>query len=323
MRVVDKIDHVCRVKNYSPNTAKVYRKWAQEYMRFCRLPDGTWRHPDTLGVDEVTAFISHLATRRNVAASTQNQALQALLFLYRQVLGIEIDDVQAVRAKRPKYIPAVLSASECLAVLQQLDGTNRLAAELMYGGGLRVSEVFALRVKDIDIARRRLHIRQSKGAKDRLTMLPHTLVSRLQRQLEYVTELHRQDTAAGVARVELPAAFERKSPGAASQLAWYWLLPSAVLSKCPRTQRVGRHHLQPSTVQRAVPIAAIRAGIHKRVTCHTMRHSFATHLIESGVSINQLKDLLGHSDIRTTEIYLHCQQDPATVVLSPLDRLSA
>lgn len=322
MKLLDQIEQVCDVKKYSRKTATAYRGWAERYCRFLKQQAGEWVHPKDSGTEDVEAFLTHLAVGQKVAASTQNQALCALLFLYRHVLQIEIGKLDAVRAKRGKFLPTVLAPQEVTALLQQMAGTNRLAAELMYGAGLRVSEVFGARIKDVDFGNRVIHVRQSKGAKDRKVMLPPACVSGLQRQIAHVEQLHAEDMELGLNRVELPAAFARKSNTASGDLLWYWVFASNVRSRHPAEGWIGRYHLQECGVQKAIKLATARAGIRKRVTCHTLRHSFATHLLESGASIEQVRDLLGHKDISTTQIYLHCTRPAAAAVLSPLEMLA-
>lgn len=322
MKLLDQVDQVCEVKKYSRKTAKAYRGWAERFCRFLKQQSGEWVHPKDKGTEDVEAFLTHLAVREKVAASTQNQALCALLFLYRNVLQVDIGKLDAVRAKRGQFLPTVLAPDEVSQLLQQLAGTNRLAAELMYGAGLRVSEVFDLRIKNVDFGNRVIHVRQSKGAKDRKVMLPPVCVAGLQRQIAHVEQLHAEDRELGLNRVELPAAFARKSNTASGDLLWYWIFASNVRSRHPSEGWVGRYHLQECGVQKAIKLAAAKAGIRKRVTCHTLRHSFATHLLESGASIEQVRDLLGHKDISTTQIYLHCTRPAASAVLSPLETLT-
>ena len=322
MKILDQITECCRVKKYSPNTAKTYRKWAEDFLRWIRRERGEWVHPLQLGTEDVEAFLTHLATRQRVAASTQNQALSALLFLFRSVVDVDIGDLNAVRAKRSQFIPSVLDQTEVRELLSYLHGTDRLACELMYGAGLRVSEVFELRIKDVDLIRRTIHVRQSKGAKDRIVMLRTPAIKSIRQQRDQVRDLHADDVAHGCNRVELPKAFHRKSATASGSLNWYWLFCSRERSRHPTDGWLGRYHLQPSTVQRSIVLAAARAGIHKRVTCHTLRHSFATNLLENGASIEQVRDLLGHSDIRTTQKYLHCTRPASLSVVSPLERIA-
>jgi integron integrase len=323
VKLQEKMSAVRKAKHLAVNTEKTYWRWTEDYLRWARRRNGgEWIAPERLGTEDVTEYLTWLATRRKVAANTQNQALNALLFLYRDVLRIEIGNLNAVRAKRSTYIPTVLDQSEVRELLPHLSGTDRLACELMYGAGLRVSEVFDLRLKDVDLIRLQIHVRQAKGGKDRIVMLPPSAVKALREQAAYVRRLYDEDVADGANRVELPDAFERKSPAASGSLNWYWLFASPVRSRHPTEGWIGRYHLQPSGVQRSIVVAAARAGIRKRVTCHTLRHSFATNLLENGASIEQVRDLLGHSDVRTTQIYLHCTRSPAEHIVSPLERIA-
>ena len=277
-----------------------------------------------MGGPEVSDFLSYLATERNVAASTQNQALSALLFLYTKVLGIELpwmDDM--VRAKRPVRLPTVLNETEVRALLLQLRGTAWIMVSLLYGAGLRQFECLKLRVKDIDFAYRQLFVRDAKGGKDRVTMLPESLVQPLQAHLGKVRELHCKDLATGHGEVWLPHALSRKYPKAGYQWAWQFVFPSGKLSADPESGVIRRHHVYPDTLGRAVKRAAHAAHIMKPVSCHTLRHSFATHLLQSGQDIRTVQELLGHASVETTMIYTHVMNKGARGVMSPLERLSA
>ena len=318
----DDLFDACRTRHYSRNTAETYWGWSQRFLRWKKQQAGQWVHPSKLDERDVTAYLSHLAIDRRVAASTQNQALNSLLFLFGQVIGQPLGNIDAVRAKRPQRVPTVLSVDEVVRLLDQLSGLDLLAAELMYGAGLRVGEVFAMRIQDVDFGRRKLTIRQAKGAKDRETMLPQAAVAGLKRQIATVSLWHAEDLRRGRANVDLPGAFIRKSPRSASERGWYFVFASERLSISPETGKVGRWHQQPDRAQKSVRIAARASGIVKRVTCHTLRHSLATHFLEHGNSIEQLRILLGHNDIRTTQIYLHCVASPAEVCCSPLARLA-
>jgi integron integrase len=272
--------------------------------------------------EEVNQFVTHLATERGVSASTQGQALSALLFLYRRVLGRDLGELgPLVRARRPERLPIVLSVDEVEAVLARLQGDTWLMASLMYGSGLRLSECIRLRVQHVDFERRAVFVRDGKGAKDRETMLSGALVGPLQRHLERVKQVHDQDLADGFGRVQLPEALARKYPAASTEWAWQWVFPQRRRWRDRKTSRQGRHHIDPSVPQRAVKDAVRKAGITKAASCHTFRHSFATHLLESGVSIRTVQELLGHSDLKTTMIYTHVLQHGPAGVQSPLDRL--
>jgi integron integrase len=280
------------------------------------------RHPSEMGAVEVTAFLNWLATERNVAAATQNQALNGLLFLYKHVLGRELPWFEGlVRAKRPVRLPTVLSEAEVRRLLAQLDGFKWMMASLLYGAGLRLQECLMLRVKDMDFAYRQIVVRDGKGGKDRVTVLPENVVQPLQVHLGRVRGLHQRDLQEGYGEVWLPHALARKYPRAGLEWGWQFVFPSKNRSPDPETGMIRRHHVYPDTVQRAVTRAAKAAQIMKPVGCHTLRHSFATHLLESGYDIRTVQELLGHSDVSTTMIYTHVMNKGARGVKSPLDRL--
>jgi integron integrase len=304
-----------RRRHYSHRTEKAYVGWCGRFL--CGLP----RHlpPADAGVDDVRRFLTRLAMGR-CAASTQNQAFSALLFLFREVLKREMVGLEdVVRAKRPELMPQVLARAEVSSVLSHLRGTTWLMASLMYGSGLRVLECCRLRVKDVDLERGELTVRDGKGAKDRVTVLPGRLVDPLRRQMELARELHGHDLAQGLGSVALPHAFDRKSPTAARQWAWQWVFPAQRHHLHAPTGELRRHHLHESVVQRAFTEAVRASGITKRASCHTLRHSFATHLLEDGYDIRTIQELLGHSDVSTTMIYTHVLNRGGRGVRSPLD----
>jgi integron integrase len=303
----------------SLRTEKAYVSWARRFIVFHRK-----RHPADMGPVEITAFLSALATKGNVSASTQNQALAALLFLYRVVLGQDVPWLdELVRAKRSVHLPVVMSREEIETMLGELRGMPQLMAVLLYGAGLRLLECARLRVKDVDFGRRQLVVRAGKGDRDRVSVLPAVARDALRRHLERVARLHRDDVAAGAGWVELPFAVRRKYLGAGRDWSWQWVFPATRTYRHSETGQIRRHHLHETVVQRAVRLAAVRAGISKRVTCHTFRHSFATHLLEDGYDIRTVQALLGHRDVRTTMIYTHVLERGPAGVISPVDRLLA
>ncbi|MCK4470914.1 MAG: integron integrase [Anaerolineae bacterium] len=296
-------------------TEQAYVNWIKRYILFHDK-----RHPREMGAAEIEAFLTYLAVDRNVAASTQNQALSALLFLYRQVLKQDlVGSIDSVRAKRPKRLPTVLTKEETLRVIGFLSGTHQLMAKLLYGSGLRLMECVRLRVKDVDFAQRQIIVRDGKGMKDRVTMLPDVLIQRLREHLQHTRHIHEDDLAKGYGSVYLPFALERKYPNADREWLWQYVFPATRLSTDPRTGITRRHHINESSLQKAVRRAAKRAGIDKRVTCHTFRHSFATHLLEDGYDIRTVQELLGHKDVKTTMIYTHVLNRGPLAVRSPLD----
>ena len=317
-RLLDQVRARIRVKHYSIRTEQAYLDWIRRFIRHFGK-----RHPKDMGAEEIAAFLSHLAVAGRVSASTQNQAKSALLFLYKEVLAFELPWLNKVEsAKAPKRLPVVLTRDEVMAVLSRLEGGHSLIARLLYGTGLRIMECLRLRVKDIDFARNEILVRDGKGAKDRITMLPESLAAVLQEHLARVRELHRQDIEAGYGEVYLPYALDRKYPAAGREWMWQYVFPSASLSVDPRSGVVRRHHVQDQAVQRAIRQAVRDAGVNKPATPHTLRHSFATHLLESGYDIRTVQELLGHSDVSTTMIYTHVLNRGGRGVASPLDRLA-
>jgi integron integrase len=316
-KLLDQVRDVIRRKHYSIRTEETYVRWIKRYILFHDK-----RHPKDMGSFEIETFLTHLAVDENVAASTQNQAFNALLFLYREVLHQELEgDVNAIRAKRPKRLPTVLTREEARSVIKMLSGVHLLMAQLLYGSGLRLMECVRLRVKDIDFAQSQITVRDGKGARDRITMLPQAVVAPLKEHLQRVRALHDQDLAEGYGSVYMPDALERKYPSACQEWIWQYVFPSRKHSKDPRTGIVRRHHVSESGLQKAVKKAAGLAKIDKRVTCHTFRHSFATHLLENGYDIRTVQELLGHKDVKTTMVYTHVLNRGGLAVHSPLDDL--
>ena len=315
-RLLDQVRAAVRVRGYSRRTEKAYIAWVRRFVRF----HGT-RHPRELGEAEVTRFLTYLAVDRKVAASTQNQALSALLFLYRNVLGQELSWLdELVRARRPARLPVVLTRAEVAAVLGHLEGVPRLMASLLYGAGLRLLECARLRVKDVDLERREIIVRDGKRGKDRVTLLPEALQDPLRNHLERVQRQHQGDLGRGMGSVELPTAIERKYPRAPWEWGWQWVFPATRPYRDPVTRRRRRHHLHETVLQRAVKDAVRAAGVVKPASCHTLRHSFATHLLEDGYDIRTIQEILGHRDVTTTMIYTHVLNRGGRGVRSPLDR---
>lgn len=314
-KLLDQVRAILRARHYSRRTEESYVDWIRRFVRFHGL-----RHPRDLGRVEVEAFLTHLAVDLNVAASTQNQARAALLFLYRVVLAVPLDEPwNVVVAKAPGRLPTVLTKAEVRALLAHMSGVDRLMAELLYGSGLRLLECVRLRVKDVDFAQRQVLVRDGKGAEDRVTMLPTGVTSALHEHLSAVREVHRKDLAAGFGAVYLPYALERKYPNAAREWAWQYVFPSDRISADPRSGVQRRHHRDESALQKAVRAAVKAAGITKHASCHTLRHSFATHLLENGYDIRTVQELLGHKDVKTTMIYTHVLNRGGLGVRSPLD----
>ena len=315
-RLLDQLRHQIRLRHYSYRTEQAYVGWTKRFIRFHHL-----KHPSSMGGPEVETYLSYLASDRNVAAATQAQALSAVMFLYKAVLKTDLPWLEnVVRATRPRRLPVVLTQAEARAVLAQLDGVHWLVGNLLYGSGLRVLEALRLRVKDIDLNFRQITVRDGKGGKDRVTVLPTTLVQPLTAHLERTKERHTLAIEGGVGGVHLPFALARKYPQAEFDWAWQYVFPSARVSHDPHSRADRRHHLLEANVQRAVRKASRRAGILKPVSPHTFRHSFATHLLEAGYDIRTVQELLGHQDVSTTQIYTHVMQKGANAVLSPLDR---
>jgi integron integrase len=316
-KLLDQMRELSRTRHYSIRTEQAYVHWAKRFILFHRK-----RHPNTMREPEIAQYLTYLATQRKVAASTQNQALNALIFLYHEVLKIDlgrIDDV--VRAKKPQHLPQVLTPEEVQRVLSFMQDTHQLMARLLYGAGLRLLECCRLRVKDVDLERKQILVRDGKGEKDRLTMLPLQLKQALRQHLERVRTLHENDLRTGYGRVHLPYALDVKFPKASQEWGWQWVFPSRSLSRDPQSGVTRRHHVHENSLQKAVRRAVLLARLSKPVSCHTFRHSFATHLLEMGYDIRTVQELLGDSDVSTTMIYTHVMKQPGIGVKSPLDQL--
>jgi integron integrase len=313
--LLERLRRQVRFLHYSIRTEEAYVQWVKRFILFHKK-----RHPKEMGPEEIRQFLTHLASDGRVSASTQNQAASAILFLYRQVLGVDLPFVEGVeRAKRPARLPVVLTREEARRLLSRMSGTPHLMASLLYGSGLRLMECVRLRVKDVDFGYGQIMVRDGKGEKDRRTVLPAPLAESLRHQIERVRLLHEQDLRGGHGRVYLPYALARKYTGAAAELVWQWVFPARGLSKDPRTGEVRRHHASEDALQKRVKAAAGQVGLRKRVGCHTLRHSFATHLLEGGYDIRTIQELLGHADVSTTMIYTHVLNKGGRGVRSPLE----
>lgn len=314
-KLLDQVRAVMRVRHYSYQTEQTYLKWIRRYIFFHNV-----RHPAEMGAAELEAFLSHLAVEGEVAASTQNQALAALLFLYREVLKVDLPWLDGFApAKKSAHVPVVLTKDEVRAILNQLKDTNWLIANLLYGAGLRLQEALRLRVKDIDFGFRQIVVRDGKGAKDRFTVLPSKLIEPLQNQMETARKLHEHDLRNNLGKVRLPFALARKYPNAEREWIWQFVFPSKSLSVDPRSGIKRRHHVSPSSLQKAFRDALRKSRVAKNASPHTLRHSFATHLLQDGYDIRTIQDLLGHKELTTTMIYTHVLQNNRLGVRSPVD----
>jgi len=314
-KLLDRVRWHLRVKHYSIRTEQAYVDWIRRYILFYRK-----RHPNEMSEKEIAEFLTHLAVEKSVAASTQNQAFSALLFLYQRVLDRRLDFIDNVqRVSRPAKIPVVFTRAEAHAVLKRLHGENQLMAELLYGSGLRLMECVRLRVKDIDFGYNQITMRDGKGQRQRVTLLPQRLKRPLQLHLVHVRALHQRDLASGGGKVHLPFALERKYPNANKSWPWQYVFPAAKLSIDPRSSEMRRHHMSEKNLQNAVKRAIYEAGVAKTASCHTFRHSFATHLLENGQDIRTVQELLGHRDVSTTMIYTHVLNKPGLAIRSPID----
>lgn len=314
-KLLDQVRDAIRVKHYSYRTEESYVNWIRRYILFHNK-----RHPKDMGSAEITAFLTHLAVKEQVAASTQNQALSALLFLYHIVLQQPLESpIDAVRAKQSKHLPTVLTKAEVNEIIKHLPGVYKLVVQLLYGSGMRLNEGLRLRVKDLDFAQRQIIVRDTKGNQNRVTMLPTSLIEPLQKHLQHTKWLHQRDLEHGYGSVYLPFALERKYPHADRSWIWQFVFPSFGLARDPRSGIVRRHHLHESGLQKTLKHAVRATNINKRVSCHTFRHSFATHLLENGYDIRTIQELLGHKDVKTTMIYTHVLNRGGRGVQSPLD----
>jgi integron integrase len=316
LKLMDQVKQVLRYHHYAYRTEQTYCAWILRYIKY----HGAKKHPSLMGKEELDSFLSYLAVEEKVSASTQKQALNALVFLYKNVLDKNIDGmIEPVRAKRRKHFPVVMTKKEVKKLFANMSQTHLLMAKLMYGSGLRLMECVRLRVQDVDFENNQLYVRAGKGSKDRITVLPGSLKDELEIHINRVKELHDEDLKNGYGEVYLPGALGRKYPGAAKEFGWQYVFPSKKLSKDPYTDIIRRHHVMESGLQKAVKKAVIRAEIYKKATCHTLRHSFATHMLENGVNIRVLQELMGHSDVKTTEVYTHVMQKDINQIKSPLD----
>ncbi|MBN2116004.1 MAG: integron integrase [Anaerolineales bacterium] len=315
-KLLDQYREALRSRHYSFRTETAYVSWVRQYILYHHK-----RHPREMGLPEINAFITYLAAQKRISASTQNQAISAILFLYRYVLSIQLEEraLLPIRPKRPHHVPAVLSREEAKRVIAKMDGIYKVMAQIMYGSGLRLTEVLRLRVRDLDFANRQIVVRDGKGENDRITMFPDVLLEPLRLRLKHVKAQHDLDLAMGYGTVYLPYALERKYPNANREFAWQYVFPAPILSSDPVSGIKQRHHLNEANLQRAVKQAARLAKVDKPVTPHTFRHSFATHLLENGYDIRTVQELLGHKDVKTTMIYTHVLQRGGLAVKSPLD----
>jgi len=317
LKLIDQVKEVLRYHHYALRTEQIYCDWIKRFLKFY----GYQTHPRDMGAPEVERWLSGLATEQQMAASTQRQALNAIVFLYRKVLDIDLDEIAPVRSKRTRRPPTVLTQPEVQGVLQRMQGTHRLMAQLLYGCGLRLMECIRLRIQDVDFGQGRIFVRGGKGGKDRTVVLPEAVRALLADHIERVQALHENDLREGFGEVYLPEALARKYPNACREPGWQYVFPAKNRSKDPRSGKIRRHHVLESGLQKAVKTAVSKAGITKRAGCHTMRHSYATHLLENGTNIRTVQELMGHQDVKTTEMYTHVMHKDINAVQSPLDTL--
>lgn len=317
LKLMDQVREVLRYHHYAYRTEQTYCDWIKRYLKFYEMK----RHPREMRAAEVERWLSHLATDGKVAAATQRQGLNSIIFLYREVLNIELGEISPVRSKKQRKPPTVLTQQEVQAVLRNMEGTHRLMAQLLYGCGLRLMECIRLRIQDIDFGKGRIFVRGGKGGKDRTVVLPESLRAALSDHFKRVQDLHRMDHCEGFGEVFIPEALARKYPNACREIGWQYVFPAKNRSIDPRSGKQRRHHVMESGLQKAVKIAVRNAGITKRAGCHTMRHSYATHLLENRVNIRMVQELMGHKDVKTTEIYTHVMDKDIDAVQSPLDML--
>ena len=316
-RLMDQVREVLRYYHYAYKTEQTYCDWIIRYVKF----HNSNKHPRDMGKVEIDSFLSHLAVERNVSSATQRQALNAIVFLYRKVLDIQIDGIDPVKAKKKVRPPVVMTKREVQLVLNEMTGNNLLMAKILYGAGLRLMECIRLRVQDIDFELNLFYIRRGKGDKDRTTVFPKQIKEELRIQVEKIKSLHAQDLEDGYGEVYLPEALSRKYKNAPKETGWQYLFPAKSLSLDPRSNKKRRHHVMESSLQKAVKTAVKKAGMNKPVKCHTFRHSFATHMLEDGANIRVVQKLMGHADVKTTEIYTHVMEDNIASLKSPLDTL--
>jgi integron integrase len=317
LKLMDQVKEVLRYHHYALSTEQTYCGWIVRLLKFYEMK----RHPKEMGTAEIERFLSHLATHDNVASSTQRQALNAIMFLYREVLHIELGEIGHMRSKRTRRPPTVLTQKEIQQLLLNVEGTHRLMTQLLYGCGLRLMECIRLRIQDVDFGQGRIFVRGGKGGKDRTVILPDRVSPLLAGHIDKVVDLHKNDLLEGYGEVYLPEALARKYPAACREIGWQYVFPAKNRSVDPRSGKTMRHHILQSGLQKSVKTAAKNAGIRKRVGCHTLRHSYATHLLENGQNIRMVQELMGHADVKTTEIYTHVMEKDLDQVKSPLDLL--